>query len=126
MGFDSVNEAQATARTLDGFNVRFATATGDKETRAKPVSAQCEAGNVKIIRGLWNDDFIRVLENFPVAKHDDEVDGLSGAHGILSRMFSGGFARADGFRAGGDDPDPFALYGAPLFEADRLDPEDFT
>ncbi|HEX4265656.1 MAG TPA: phage terminase large subunit [Verrucomicrobiae bacterium] len=77
-------EAQATARALDGFNVRFATATGDKETRAKPVSAQAEAGNIKIVRGLWNDSFIRVLENFPAGKHDDEVDGLSGAHGLLS------------------------------------------
>jgi predicted phage terminase large subunit-like protein len=77
-------EAQATARALDGFNVRFATATGDKETRAKPVSAQAESGNIKIVRGLWNDFFIRVLENFPAGKHDDEVDGLSGAHGLLS------------------------------------------
>ncbi|HEV2210213.1 MAG TPA: phage terminase large subunit [Verrucomicrobiae bacterium] len=82
-GSAGVAEAQATARALDGFNVRFATASGDKETRAKPVSAQAEAGNVKIVRGLWNDEFLRVLENFPAAKHDDEVDALSGAHGIL-------------------------------------------
>lgn len=88
-GSAGVAEAQSTARTLDGFTVKFAPASGDKETRAKPVSAQCEAGNVKIIRGLWNDDFIRVLENFPAGKHDDEVDGLSGAHGILSNNSSG-------------------------------------
>jgi predicted phage terminase large subunit-like protein len=79
-GSAGVAEAQATARALDGFDVRFAVATGDKETRAKPVSAQAEAGNVKIVRGLWNDEFLRVLENFPVGKHDDEVDGLSGAY----------------------------------------------
>jgi predicted phage terminase large subunit-like protein len=78
-----VAEAQATARSLDGFDVRFAPATGDKETRAKPVSAQAEAGNVKIVRGLWNDELLRVLENFLAAKHDDEVDALSGAQGIL-------------------------------------------
>jgi len=34
---------------------------------------------VKIVRGPWNDEFLRVLENFPAGKHDDEVDGLSGA-----------------------------------------------
>jgi hypothetical protein len=45
--------------------VRFATASGDKETRAKPVSGQAEAGDIKIVRGLWNDEFLRVLENFP-------------------------------------------------------------
>jgi predicted phage terminase large subunit-like protein len=76
-------EAEYTARALDGFNVKFTTATGDKETRAKPVSAQVEAGNIKIVHGNWNSDFLRVLENFPVGKHDDEVDALSGAHGML-------------------------------------------
>jgi hypothetical protein len=44
------------------------------------VSAQAEAGNVKIVRGLWNDEFLRELENFPAGKHDDCVDALSGAH----------------------------------------------
>jgi phage terminase large subunit-like protein len=38
-GSAGVSEAQATSRVLDGFDVRFATATGDKETRAKPISA---------------------------------------------------------------------------------------
>lgn len=93
-GSAGVAEAQATARALDGFNVRFAPATGDKETRAKPVSAQAEAGNVRIVRGLWNDSFIRVLENFPAGKHDDEVDGLSGAHGILCDNSTGAFSSA--------------------------------
>ena len=76
-------EAEITARALDGHDVRFTTATGDKQTRAKPVSAQCEAGNVKIVRGPWNDEFLRELENFPSGKHDDAVDALSGAHGML-------------------------------------------
>ena len=89
-------EAEHTARALDGFNVRFATATGNKEIRAKPVSAQCEAGNVKLVRGLWNDDFLRELENFPVARHDDEVDALSGAHSMLSvSLFSGQHERVE-------------------------------
>src|ERR1019366_8494682 len=79
-GSAGVAEAQATARALDGCNVRFATASGDKETRAKPVSAQAEAGNVGIVRALWNDEFLRELENFPAGKHDDCVDALSGAY----------------------------------------------
>jgi predicted phage terminase large subunit-like protein len=82
-GSAGVAEAQATTRALDGFCVKFAPATGSKEIRAKPVSAQAEAGNIKLVRGLWNDEFLRVLENFPAGKHDDEVDGLSGAHAIL-------------------------------------------
>lgn len=88
-GWAGVAEAQATARALDGFDVRFATASGDKETRAKPVSAQAEAGNVKLVRGLWNDQFLRVLENFPNGRHDDELDALSGAYERLADSSSG-------------------------------------
>ncbi len=90
-GSAGVAEAQSTARALDGYNVRFAPATGDKETRAKPVSVQTEAGNVHLIRGHWNENFIRVLENFPVGRHDDEADALSGAHEML-RESHGGFS----------------------------------
>lgn len=77
-------EAETTARALDGFPFKFSTVTGDKATRAKPISAQCEAGHVKIVRGpSWNDEFLRELEGFPVARHDDAVDALSGAHAAL-------------------------------------------
>jgi hypothetical protein len=88
-------EAEHTSRALDGFDVRFSPATGSKEIRAKPVSAQCEAGNIRIVRGPWNDDFIRELENFPAGRHDDGVDGLSGAHQILSASFSGAGSARD-------------------------------
>jgi hypothetical protein len=43
------------------------------------------------VRGLWNDEFLRVLENFPAGQHDDEVDALSGAYENLPRN-SGPFA----------------------------------
>jgi predicted phage terminase large subunit-like protein len=76
-------EAEAAARALDGFHVRFNPATGDKESRARPTSAQAEAGNIKLIRAPWNNGFIQILENFPEGRHDDEVDALSGAHEIL-------------------------------------------
>jgi|ERR1051326_8215815 hypothetical protein len=58
-------------------------AQATKRLVPEPISAQAEAGNVKIVRGLWNDEFLRVPENFPAGKHDDEVDALSGAHGVL-------------------------------------------
>jgi predicted phage terminase large subunit-like protein len=96
-----VYEAQVTSRALDGYNVRFETASGNKETRAKPVSAQSEAGNVKMVRGGWNDAFLREVEAFPVARHDDQVDALSGAHGFLCASTSCGFSSADGF--GGEE-----------------------
>jgi hypothetical protein len=55
-------------------------------------SSQCRAGNVKIQRGLWNEELFRVLEGFPELAHDDEVDACSGALEMLSpNMKSWGF-----------------------------------
>lgn len=76
-------EAQDTLAALDGFTVSFAPATGDKETRAKPVSSQAAGGNIKLVRGPWNKEFLRILENFPKG-HDDEVDALSGAYEMIA------------------------------------------
>jgi predicted phage terminase large subunit-like protein len=84
-------ESAAASRALDGCVIKIipASGAGNKETRARPVSSQCEAGNVKLVRGTWNSGFLAVLENFPAGKHDDEVDGLSGAHQILSEQTGG-------------------------------------
>ena len=76
-------------RALSGFNVRPAPESGDKLTRFGPFSSQCRAGNVKILRGPWNDDLFRVLEGFPDLSHDDEVDACSGALEMLNPQMRG-------------------------------------
>jgi len=48
----------------------------DKQTRAATISARCEAGRVKLIRGAWNEAFINEVCTFPKAKHDEAVDVL--------------------------------------------------
>ena len=78
-GQAGVSEVDLLIRMLAGFNVKPYKATKDKVTRASPVSAQAEAGNIRVLRGNWNEDFFRELENFPEASHDDIVDALSGA-----------------------------------------------
>ena len=78
------SQAQHLVRALSGFTVKPATESGDKLTRFGPFSAQCRAGNVKILRGPWNDDLFRVLEGFPELAHDDEVDACSGALEMLN------------------------------------------
>jgi predicted phage terminase large subunit-like protein len=70
-------------RLLDGFDVRAAPETGSKEVRATPVSAQAEAGNVKLVRGPWNESFLEEIGMFPNGAHDDQVDALSGAYAEL-------------------------------------------
>lgn len=83
-GSAGVSEAEHFIRMLAGFTVRTIVISKDKVMRAKPVSAQCEGGNVKVLRAPWNEDFFIELENFPDGAHDDIVDTLSGAFNVLS------------------------------------------
>jgi predicted phage terminase large subunit-like protein len=59
------SQAQHLMRALSGFTARPATESDDKLTRFGPFSSQCRAGNVKILRGSWNDELFRMLEGFP-------------------------------------------------------------
>jgi predicted phage terminase large subunit-like protein len=56
------SQALHLVRALSGFTVAPAPESGDKLTRFGPFSSQCRAGNVNILRGLWNDDLFRVLD----------------------------------------------------------------
>lgn len=78
-GQAGVSEVDLLVRMLSGFIVKPYKVQKDKVTRASPVSAQAEAGNVKVLKAKWNEDFFRELENFPDSLHDDQVDALSGA-----------------------------------------------
>lgn len=69
-----------TRRVLEGFDFRGRKSTGAKAERAKPVSSQAEAGNIKLVRGPWISAFLDELTAFPTeGVHDDQVDALSGA-----------------------------------------------
>ena len=71
---------------LQGWDFKGLRSTGDKAERAKPFSAQCEAGNVRLVRAAWNSDFVNELAAFPTREaHDDQVDAASGAFRELVR-----------------------------------------
>lgn len=72
-------QAQSYVRELAGFKTVIERETGDKVTRFEPFSAQCEAGNVYVLRGSWNEMLFDHLEAFPEATHDDLADCCSGA-----------------------------------------------
>ena len=84
-GSAGVAEAENFVRMLGGYDVRIMTTSKDKITRAKPVSAQAEVGNIMVLRAPWNNDFFTELENFPEGTHDDCVDVLSGAFNELAQ-----------------------------------------
>ena len=75
-------QAEHLVRQLSGYDARAKPERGDKPLRFSPFSAQCEAGNVKILRKPWNSAFFDNLEAFPEAAHDDTADACSGAFGM--------------------------------------------
>lgn len=71
--------ATAIIKAAAGFAYRASTESGDKETRAEPFAAQVEIGNVKLVKGDWNKDFLDEIELFPAGKFKDQVDAASRA-----------------------------------------------
>lgn len=70
-------------RSLQGFRVHSSPESGDKVTRAEPLAAQINVGNVSMLRGPWNDELINEMRMFPNGTHDDQIDALSRAFGEL-------------------------------------------
>lgn len=89
-GSGGKESAESTVRNLAGFTIRTERVTGDKVTRADPLSAQCEAGNVSIVEAEWNIVYLDEMAGFPNGKNDDQVDASGGALNKLSEpmMFS--------------------------------------
>jgi predicted phage terminase large subunit-like protein len=79
-------QANDLVRHLSGFVVHARAMSGDKETRAKPLAAQAEAKNVKLLRAPWNLEFIEELCMFPNGRHDDQVDATADAFIELTQM----------------------------------------
>ena len=69
---------------LAGYNVKAEPETGEKETRALPFAAQCQAGNVWIVEGDWNQLYLDELCLFPGGSFADQVDASSGAFSRLT------------------------------------------
>jgi len=78
-------QAQYLIRQLAGFTYTASPESGDKETRALPLAAQSEAGNVLIVNGDWNRDFLDEMETFPMGKFKDQVDAATRAFGELAQ-----------------------------------------
>ena len=83
-GSGGKHSAEITIKGLAGFAVHAERPTGEKSVRAMPLAAQAEAGNVKLVRGTWNRDFLDELCTFPSGTHDDQVDAASAAFNRLA------------------------------------------
>lgn len=75
--------AMVSARELVAFGPQFDRPQEDKVTRARPLAAQVEAKNFRVVKGKFTKDFIDEAVVFPHGKHDDQVDACSGAFNKL-------------------------------------------
>ena len=72
-----------------GFIAYFSPESGSKELRASPLASQAEAGNIFLVRGSWNAEFVEELCGFPNFGHDDYVDAAARAFNRLARTSLG-------------------------------------
>lgn len=64
---------------LAGYDFAPSPETDSKVERASPFRAQCQAGNVRLVRGDWNEAWLDEICSFPVGRNDDQVDATSNA-----------------------------------------------
>ena len=67
------------AALLAGYTFRAIPVHKDKVTRAMPFLSQAQAGNVKLVRGAWIQDWLDEMCAFPLGAHDDQCDTSAGA-----------------------------------------------
>ena len=84
-GLDSVQDE---IRLLMGFPVFADRPSGDKDTRMLPLSGQAQIGNVYLVAGAWNEDFITELCALPKGKYRDQADAASGAFNRLVEIIN--------------------------------------
>lgn len=79
------DQVKSFVRYLAGYEVRYSIESGDKVLRAEPLSAQAEAGNIKLLRGSWNREYIDEISYFPNG-FKDQVDASTRAFNRLVKL----------------------------------------
>lgn len=73
---------------LKGFDASGVKPLGDKVMRFKPFASEAKRGNVKLLRGDWNDRYLNALYKFDGTKKpyvNDLADASSGAYNELAK-----------------------------------------
>ena len=85
-GSGGKESAEASVRKFKGFSAFADKVTGAKEVRAEPYAGAVQNGDVSLVAGAWNREFLEEHEQFPFGTHDDQVDAASGAFNKLAEM----------------------------------------
>lgn len=84
-GSGGKESAEASIRNLIGFAAFADRPTGDKVIRATPWSVHWNRGDVLIVKGEWNEDYVKEHLLFPKGATKDKVDSSSGAFAWLTK-----------------------------------------
>ena len=87
------DQAEQYLKLMPGYPVKAVRPTGDKETRAEPLSSGVQVGTVKFVLGDWNDTMFERLAGFPApGSPDDVVDAAADCYNelTLGNNFSSG------------------------------------
>lgn len=85
-GSGGKESAQNTIKNLKGYVCKAERPTGDKITRAEPLSAQVEINNVYLLNRFWVDDFLDEITMFPNSEYKDQLDATAGAFNKLNNL----------------------------------------
>ena len=79
------DQVESYRRELHGHIVTSSPESGDKVARAEPFASQVNGGNVYIVRGTWNHEFINEISTFPHSIYKDQVDACSRVYNYIVR-----------------------------------------
>ena len=83
-GSGGKESAEASIRRFKMFGAFADKVTGAKEVRAEPYAGQVQNGQVSLVAGAWNWDFLQEHEEYPFGKYLDQVDATAGAFNKLA------------------------------------------
>lgn len=78
-GASGKRDSSYLASLLVGYKCEGVRPQGDKLTRSKALAAQAKAGNIKLLRGEWNEQWLNHMHGQPDLAHDDIHDASAGA-----------------------------------------------
>lgn len=84
-GSGGKESAENTIINLAGYNIQSERVTGEKSFRAGPMASQAAVGNIALLAGDWNPEYLDEIEAFPEGALKDQVDASSGAFNKLSQ-----------------------------------------
>lgn len=87
-GLSMFQELSRDARLANVY-IRKVAPQGDKVQRASVWAARAEQKGVRLLRAPWNAVCIEEICRFPVGRHDDQVDSISGAMELVAALAKG-------------------------------------